>query len=580
MTIREVRDGMIIEWDALIPMDDGVDLRADIFRPVADADARFPVILSHGPYGKGVPFQSSRPFAWERLQKRNPEVARGSTTKYQNWEVADPEKWVPDDYAVMRVDVRGTGCSPGFIDLWSPRETQDFYDCIEWAGVQDWCNGKVGLNGISYFAMNAWQVAALRPPHLAAVCAWEGAADHYRDLCYHGGIFCEFISNWYPRAVIPMQYGIGERCPFGSISGEPVTGPEMLPEAKLIENRRDIIASALEHPLDDEHHKERSPVVESITVPFLSAANWGGQGLHSRGNFEAFMRAPSKHKWLEAHGDTHWTEFYSNYGLGLQKQFFGHFLKGENNGWDKRPPVLLLIRHPDEKVVPRQEAEWPLARTQWTKFYLDPESSKLAHTPSNTETTLSYEAMGEGLTFTTEPLTNALEITGPIAAKLFVSSSTADADLFLVLRVFAPDGKEVTFQGAQDPHTPVGQGWLRASHRKLDAERSLPYRPYHSHNEVQSLAPGEIVELDIEIWPTCIVVPAIYRVALSIGGRDYRYGGASPVTPHVPYPLTGVGPFTHNNPRDRPSATFAGEVSLHFAPGRQPWLLLPIIAAA
>ena len=422
-------------------------------------------------------------------------------------------------------------------------------------------------------------MAALRPPHLTAICAWEGAADHYRDLSYHGGIFCEFISNWYARAVIPMQHGMGKRCPFGSLTGEPVTGAETFPEEQLARNRRDIIASALEHRLDDDYHRERSPAVEKITVPFLSAANWGGQGLHTRGNFEVFVRAATKQKWLEAHGDTHWTEFYSNYGINLQKQFFAHFLKGEQNGWDNRASVQLLVRHPGEKFVPRQESEWPLARTQWTKFYLDPHGHKLARTPANADLTLSYDAMGEGITFTTDPLRSSLEITGPIAAKLIVSSSTTDADLFLVLRVFAPDGQEVTFQGAQDPHTPIAQGWLRASHRKLDSERSLPYRPYHSHDEPQPLTPGEAVELDIEIWPTSVVVPMNHRVALSIRGKDYMYGGPLPVAPHVPYPLTGVGPFAHNEESDRPRTTFAGKTSLHFAPGRQPWLLLPIIPA-
>ena len=135
----------------------------------------------------------------------------------------------------------------------------------------------------------------------------------------------------------------------------------------------------------------------------------------------------------------------------------------------------------------------------------------------------------------------------------------------------------MTFQGAQDPHTPVAQGWLRASHRKLDAKRSLPYRPYHTHDEDQPLTPGEPVEVDIEIWPTCIVVPAGHTVALTIRGKDYEYGGAPVVAPHVPYPLRGVGPFIHSDQRNRPSAIFSGKNSLHFAEGRQPWLMVPII---
>jgi uncharacterized protein len=574
----EIRDGMQIEWDATLPMDDGIVLRADVFRPVGKGE--FPVILNCGPYAKGHAFQDSRKFAWERMIKQKPEVAIGTSNKYSNWEVVDPEKWVPEGYAIVRVDARGTGRSPGYADPWSPRETRDLYECIEWAASQEWCTGKVGLNCISYFAMNAWQVAALSPPHLAAVCAWEGATDHYRETCYHGGIYSEFISNWYPRAIIPVQYGVGERGPRSRVTSEPVAGPETLTPEQLEKNRRDIIAGALAHPLDDEYHRERTPDLQKIKVPFLSAANWGGQGLHTRGNFEAFMRAPSKHKWLEAHGDTHWLEFYTDYGVRLQKRFFGHFLKGEDTGWSKQPRVQLLVRHPEEKFVERYEHEWPLARTQWNKFYLDPHQRGLMREPAAIAERIDYETTSEGVTFSMEPLKEPMEITGPGAAKLFISSSTVDADLFLVLRVFAPDGSEVTFQGAQDPHTPIAQGWLRASHRKLDNERSLPYRPFHAHDEVWPLTPGEPVELDIELWPTCIVVPPGYRLALTIRGHDYEYGVTPVAAPHVPYPLRGVGPFTHNEPRNRPTEIFGGINTLHFAENRRPWLMLPIIPSA
>jgi uncharacterized protein len=574
----EIRDGMQIAWDAAVPMDDGIVLRADVFRPAGTG--KCPAILNYGPYAKGHAFQDSRKFAWERMIKQKPEVARGTSNTYQNWEVVDPEKWVADGYAIVRVDARGTGRSPGYVDPWSPRETQDLYQCIEWAALQEWCTGKVGLNGISYFAMNAWQVAAMSPPHLAAVSAWEGAADHYRETCHHGGIYSEFISNWYPRAILPVQHGVGERGPRSRVTGEPVAGPETLAPEELEKNRRDIIASALAHPLDDAYHRERTPDLEKINVPFLSAANWGGHGLHTRGNFEAFMRAPSKHKWLEAHGDTHWLEFYTDYGVRLQKRFFGHFLKGEETGWSKQPRVQLLIRHPGEKFIERHEHEWPLARTQWTKLYLEAQQRALVREPAGTTARIDYEAMIEGVTFSMEPLKEPMEITGPAAAKLFISSSTVDADLFLVLRVFAPDGNEVTFQGAQDPHTPISQGWLRASHRKLDTARSLPYRPFHAHDEVQPLTPGEPVELDIELWPTCIVVPPGYRLALTIRGNDYEYSGTPVVAPHVPYPLRGVGPFTHNEPRNRPGDIFGGVNTLHFAENRRPWLMLPIIPSA
>ena len=107
----EIRDGMQVDWDLPIPMDDGIVLRADVFRPVGSG--KCPVILNYGPYAKGHAFQDSRQFAWERMIQQKPEVAAGTTNKYQNWEVVDPEKWVPDGYAIVRVDSRGTGRSPG-----------------------------------------------------------------------------------------------------------------------------------------------------------------------------------------------------------------------------------------------------------------------------------------------------------------------------------------------------------------------------------------------------------------------------------------------------------------------------------
>jgi uncharacterized protein len=215
------------------------------------------------------------------------------------------------------------------------------------------------------------------------------------------------------------------------------------------------------------------------------------------------VNAASTAKWLETHGHAHWTHFYTDHGVRLQKRFFGHFLKREDTDGTGRRGC----------------------------------SSRC------------------------------------------VSSSTGDADVFLVLRVFVPDGGEVTFHGAQDPRTPIGQGWLRASHRKLDPVRSLPYRPYHTHDELQPLTPGEPVELHVEIWPSCIVVPPGHRVGLAVRGRDYQYPGPPLDIPGVNYTLTGVGPFLHDHPEDRPRDLFGGRHTLHFAPARPPYVLLPIIPA-
>src|SRR5256886_5423925 len=472
---------MQIDWDAPITMDDGLVLRADVLRPAGAG--KYPVILSYGPYAKGLSFQEGYKGNWARLIKAAPEVLRGSSNKYQNWELVDPEKWVPDGYACVRVDSRGAGHSPGYLDVWSPRETQDLYQCIEWAGTQPWSNGKVGINGISYYAMNQWQVAALQPPHLAALCIWEGSSDYYREVCRHGGIRGDFLSSWYPRQVASVQHGIGKRGAKSVVTGELVAGPQTLSDAELAKNRADTPGEAKRRRLLDDYYAARTAEFEKIEAPLLSAANWGGMGLHPRGNFEGFLRAGSKQKWLEVHGDTHFTHFYSSYGETLQKRFFGHFLKGEDTGWDRQPRVSLNVRHPGERFTLRAETEWPLARTQWTKYFLNPHGLALGTDAPAGGPALSYDTMGDGITFRTPPLKRDVEITGPVAAKLWASSETSDADLFLVLRVFDPAGKEVVFIGSNDPRVPAGLGRLRAAHRKIDPQRTPPQRPRPTPHE-------------------------------------------------------------------------------------------------
>lgn len=571
----ELRDGMMIDWDVPITMDDGLVVRADVYRP--PREGKYPVIMSYGPYAKGLAFQDIYKTAWDRMAEEHPDVTAGSTNRYQAWEVVDPEKWVSEGYVCVRVDSRGCGRSPGYIDLWSPREAKDFYNCIEWGAVQPWSNGRIGLNGISYYAMNQWQVACLQPPHLAAICVWEGAADFYRDVSHHGGILTTFLANWYDMQIIPVQHGLGRRGYRSRVTGEFVSGPETLSDEELGANRSNYGEEVLSHPLDDDYWKSRTPDWSKVKVPLFSAANWGGQGLHPRGNFEGFVHAASKQKWLEVHGVEHWTHFYTDYGRLLQKRFFDYFLKGIDTGWSKQARVLLQVRHVD-RFVERHENEWPLARTQWTKFYLHPSDLTLSREPGKGTGSLSYDGLGDGLTFLSPPLKEEMEITGPSAAKLFVSSSTTDADLFLVLRVFGPDMKEVVFQGALDPHTPIAQGWLRASHRKIDPKLSTEYRPYHTHDEKQPLKPGEVYELDVEIWPTCIVIPPGYRIGLSVRGKDYVYpGGGGGRLSYMKNEFTGCGPFLHNESRDRPPEIFGGKVTLHFKPDRPSYVLLPII---
>ncbi len=570
---------MQIDWDVPITMDDGAAVRADIFRP-ADG-AQHPVILAYGPYAKGLNFAEGYADPWNIMLKSHPEVAANSSNRYQAWEVVDPERWVPDGYICIRIDARGWGRSPGYVEPWGPREAQDMHACIEWAGTQTWSNGKVGLLGISYYAINQWHAAGLQPPHLAAMIPWEGFADFYRDFAYHGGIGCDMKDVWYRRTTTTVQHGLGTRALTNRNTGALVAGPDTLSDAELAHNRSDFPGEINAHPLDDAFHRARSAQWDKVVVPFLSSGNWGGSSLHLRGNTEGFLRAASTQKWLEIHGREHWTEFYTDYGIALQKRFFDHFLKGLNNGWDQQPPVLLRVRTVDDSFIDRNENEWPIARTQWTRYYLDTSANTLAATAPAAGDSAAFGALeSEGITFSTPPLERGTEITGPAAVKLFVSSDTADADLFVVLRVFRPDGSEVVFKGAVDPHTPVGHGWLRASHRKLDPALSTAWRPYHTHDEMQPLTPEAVYELDIEIWPTSVIVPAGHRIALTVRGKDYEYAGEiAELDFFKNSKLKGVGIYTHTNTDLRPSALYGGSTTLHSGGVHAACVVLPVIPA-
>jgi hypothetical protein len=375
-----------------------------------------------------------------------------------------------------------------------------------------------------------------------------------------------------------VQHGLGDRARKNPNTGESVAGAVTFSDDELAQNRTDPHVDLLAHPFDNAWHRARSADLSRVTVPLLSCANWGGQGIHPRGNFNGFVEAASAQKWLEVHGESHWALFSSGYGLALQQRFFDHFLKGVDNGWDRAPRVQLHIRHPGERFELRHEHEWPLARTQWTKLYLDPMDMSLQREPVAQGTAVGYDALGKGLTFSTPPLERATEITGPIAAKLFVSSSTRDADLFLIVRVFDPQDNELTFFGSTDPNTPIANGWLRASHRRLDPARSKPYQPWHPHDRAEPLTPGEVYECDVEIVPSCIVVPAGWRLALTVRGRDYVYEGEiGEFAKTFVYGTRGTGGMTHNDPESRPPGVFGGRVTLHAGGGHDAYLLLPII---
>ena len=506
--MSETDQSILVAKDVAVPMRDGARLVADVFRP--RARERVPAILNLGPYQKDKPWLV-------------PETLEEPPNDWMNWETVNPRWWVPQGYAAVRIDGRGSGKSQGQCEPWSHAEAVDFFDAIEWAAAQPWCNGKVGLLGISYYAINQWFVAQLQPPSLKAIIPWEGFADIYRDALYHGGIFSLFMSNWFTAHLLHHTLG---------------RASQQLSNAWAL----NTLHVWLSNNLDSGALRGAQADWDKITLPFYSVGNWTGFGLHLRGNTEAFARAASRYKKLRIQTGSHVHPFYTEEGRQDQKRFFDYWLKGIENGIMDEPPVKLAIRHGADKFEWRHEREWPLARTQWTKLYFNLAAGALAKEMPGTPASRTYAASslgtmgstsasssqvmgggikpGMGLSLETAPLTEDLEITGPLAASFWVSSSSEDMDLFLTLRNIDAQGNDIMETGQQGTPVPVAKGWLRVSHRELDDKLSLPYRPYHKHTRRLFLKPGEIVKVDVEIWPTSMVFKKGRRIRLDIQPRD------------------------------------------------------------
>lgn len=541
--------GMTFEHNVPITMTDGLQLRANVYRP--DKPGRYPVIMLMGPYGKDTHYKDHPVYreSWKKLLAKYPDVCVKSSCRYMRWEAPDPERWVPDGYVVIHADSRGTGASPGLLDTFSPRETEDYATLITWASRQPWSSGKVGLLGTSYYAINQWAVAARQPEGLAAMMPWEGAFDQYREIGFSGGIMNPSWKYWWENTVVINQHGNGASPLRDSITGGRTTGEPLSPELLKI-NRVDVVAGFRAYPLDGAYWRQRTPDPDRIRTPFLNVGNWQGWSI------DGYESSNSPAKWLRMQVGDHLTPFYSEEALSMQKRFFGHFLKAEDNGWDKEPPVSLAIRSADG-VTWRKEAAWPLPGTEWTRYYLNAADGSMAATKTGgAAAENAYSGSGEGLTFKTAPFAKDTEFTGPVKLKLWVRSSSSDMDVFATLRLIDPQGRDVTFQGGGAPWDPLASGALRVSHRALDVKRSIEHRPVQSHEAVEPMTPGQLYEVDVRIHPISIVVAKGYRLAITVQGRDWTPEGVQTVRAKD-YDLPGA--------EDEPRPTAAGS-----HPGRDP----------
>ena len=492
------------------------------------------------------------------------EVNPEHKSEHSVWETPDPGYWTSHGYAVVRVDERGLGQSPGLLDTMSKGTSEAFYEAVEWAAEQPWSSGKVGLLGISYYAGSQWRVAALQPKGLAAIIPWEGMSDYYRDRCRHGGILSnEFIRFWWNRQVVTNQYGKGGR---KARNWGPDTIEGDLTEEELEKNRNDQnIDNAKNSYRDQPYYASKEYNMDDIKVPLLSVGNWGGILLHLRGNVEGYTHAGSKFKYLRFVCGRHDLPFYYHDEVEVQRSFMDAFLKGEDRvGWSvegKVPPVDLILRRGDvgfnnptaeQKFPRRTESEWPIARTKYTPFYLTAEKELTTTKPALASTAkLSYRALGslenpQLIQFSTPAMESETEITGHIVAHLNVSmtqdvggSVPTDIDLFLTLRHISPEGREVYYTGTAGDPVPLCKGWLRVSMRKANSEHAkhrpwLPYRDYFS-TDVLPVMPGEVYPVDVEIWPTNVIVEKGGKLVLEVASGDTQ----------------GSGVFKHTGPDDR-----------------------------
>ncbi|KAH8679517.1 X-Pro dipeptidyl-peptidase protein-like protein [Tricladium varicosporioides] len=574
--------GLVFEKNVSIPRKGTFPVRCNVYRPIAECGKRFPVLVTYGPYGKDISYEKFHPKSFEEV---NPE----HKSKYSAWETPDPVFWTKSGYVVVRADERGLGQSPGVLDTMSKGTSECFFDVVEWAADQPWSSGKVGLLGISYYAGSQWRVAARRPKGLAAIIPWEGMSDYYRDRCRHGGILSDaFIRFWWNRQVITNQYGRPGRA--ASNWGEDTIEGD-LPSDVLAANRRDQNDDNAAHKFrDEDYYSSKEFNLEDIEVPLLSVANWGGILLHLRGNVEGYTWAGSKFKYLRFITGRHDLPFYYHDEVEVQKSFLDAFLKDNDRvGWSvpgKLPPVSVILRKGDvgfnnpiaeKKYERREETAWPIPRTQYTKYFLSQDAG-LHRDAKSGSGKVSYKALGtlenpQATQFSTAPFEAETEITGHVTAHLNVSmtpddtetQAEKDIDLFVTLRYISPSGQEVHYTGTAGDPIPLAKGWLRVSLRKID-EKSPKNRPYlpqrnYSSTDVQEVRANQVYEVDIEIWPTNVVVEKGAKIVFEVSSGDTQ----------------GSGIFQHTSDSDRPKSKFAGTNHIHFDEGTENYVTLPII---
>lgn len=457
---------MILERDVAVQLRDGVTIYTDIFRP--NDSERHPAIMAMSPYGKEIGSQ------WLDDTPNHAGIPMDATSGLQKFEGPDPAYWVDHGYAIINPDVRGAYNSEGVILFFGSDYGRDGADIIEWAARQSWCNGKIGMSGNSWLAISQWFVAAQRPEHLAAIAPWEGLSDCCREIATRGGVMMpEFVKMLSDSFASTENGGI-----------------------------EDVIAMMNRQSTMNEWWADKEAELEKIDVPAYIVASYTNP-IHTYGTLEGWRRIVSKEKWLRIHNTGEWDDYYHKGHTEELRRFFDRYLKGEDNGWERTPRVRVSVLNPGGKdIVDRVEDDFPIPRTQYQRLYLDAGGNTLEDCPVSTEHYAQYDSdrKKSSVSFS-KKLTEDTEITGYMKLRLWVSAlDHDDMDLCVKLEKRRPNGLKYQYSLGPGMDT-CATGYIRVSMRALDEARSTEENPRQSMEVEQKLTPGEIVPVDILIWP-------------------------------------------------------------------------------
>jgi predicted acyl esterase len=529
VTVEPAPAGVVQEKDAAVTMRDGVVLRVNLYRPAGDGP--FPVLMSAHPYSKdALPKKTRRGWTFPGQYRIMNQSAPVSFSELTSWEAPDPAWWAARGYAVINADTRGAGHSGGTGDLLSDEEAQDYYELIEWAAAQPWSSGSVGLLGVSYLALSQYKVAALSPPHLRAICPWEGFTDIYQDFCTPGGIVEDgFARIW------------------------------LFQTQRIVRTHTNLRAERHNHPLRDAWWQSITPDLASIRVPVLECTSFSDDRLHSVGSMRAFEEAGSVDRFAYNHRGPKWASFYSDEAKAAQLAFFDRYLRGQDV--PKPPRLRLEVRDSREHVVEvRDENEWPLARTRWQSLHLGHDGSLNRMPDPAGEVSFDLRRGAAAFTLVFDEDT---ELSGPMTVRLWASfTGTDDPSLFVGVEKWS-NGRFVPFEGSYGyGRARVASGQLRVALRALDTEHSTSHHPVHSFTTREPVTAGEPVEVQIALSSSSTLFRAGESLRLMIGGRYLE--PRNPFFGHFP---------AHYVPSPHGTAT------IHWGPTAQSALEVPVIPA-